>query len=32
MKALVLKRYGDAQHIEFADIPRPTIKPDEMLV
>lgn len=32
MKALVLKRYGGAQHIEFADIPRPTIKPDEMLV
>ncbi|KQZ28260.1 NADP-dependent oxidoreductase [Duganella sp. Root1480D1] len=32
MKALVLKRYGGAKHIEFADVPRPTIKPDEILV
>ncbi len=32
MKALVLKRYGGAEQIEFADIPRPTIKPDEILV
>lgn len=32
MKALILKRYGSADQIAFADIPRPTIKPDEMLV
>jgi NADPH:quinone reductase-like Zn-dependent oxidoreductase len=32
MKALVLKRYGGAKHIAFADLPRPTIKPDEILV
>jgi NADPH:quinone reductase-like Zn-dependent oxidoreductase len=32
MKALILKRYGKADQLEFADIPRPTIKPDEMLV
>jgi NADPH:quinone reductase-like Zn-dependent oxidoreductase len=32
MKALVFKRYGRADQIEFVDIPRPTIKPDEMLV
>lgn len=32
MKALVLKRYGGTDPIAFADIPRPTIKPDEMLV
>lgn len=32
MKALVLKRYGGAEHVEFADLPRPTIKPDEILV
>jgi len=32
MKALVLKRYGGAKNIEFADLPRPTIKPDEILV
>jgi len=32
MKALILKRYGSADQIEFADIPRPTIKPDEILV
>jgi len=32
MKALVLKRYGGAGQIEFADIPRPAIKPDEILV
>ncbi|KQV61496.1 NADP-dependent oxidoreductase [Duganella sp. Root336D2] len=32
MKALVLKRYGGAKHVEFADLPRPAIKPDEILV
>lgn len=32
MKALVLKRYGGSDQIEFADIPRPLIKPDEILV
>lgn len=32
MKALVLKRYGGADQIAFADIPRPTLKPDEILV
>jgi NADPH:quinone reductase-like Zn-dependent oxidoreductase len=32
MKALILKRYGKSDQIAFADIPRPTIKPDEMLV
>jgi len=32
MKALVLKRYGKSDQIEFADVPRPTIKPNEILV
>lgn len=32
MKALVLKRYGGARYVEFADLPRPIIKPDEILV
>ena len=32
MKALVLKRYGKSDQLEFADIPKPVIKPDEMLV
>lgn len=32
MKALVFKRYGGADQIAFSDIPRPTLKPDEMLV
>jgi NADPH:quinone reductase-like Zn-dependent oxidoreductase len=32
MKALILKRYGRADQVTFADIPRPTIKSDEMLV
>jgi len=32
MKALILKRYGKANQLAFADIPRPTIKPDEILV
>jgi len=32
MKALVLKRYGGLDHVTFADIPRPALKSDEMLV
>lgn len=32
MKALILKRYGGPGQIEFADVPRPTIKADEILV
>ena len=32
MKALILKRYGKSDQLEFADIPQPTIKPDEILV
>lgn len=32
MKALVFKHYGRADQIAFADIPRPTLKTDEMLV
>lgn len=32
MKALVLKRYGGSGQIEFADVVRPVIKPDEILV
>lgn len=32
MKALVLKRYGGAEPLDFADIPRPTIEPDEILI
>lgn len=32
MKALVFNRYGRADQIAFADVPRPTLKPDEMLV
>lgn len=32
MKALVLKRYGGLDHVAFADIPRPALKPDEILV
>nr|WP_294839216.1 NADP-dependent oxidoreductase [uncultured Methylotenera sp.] len=32
MKALILKRYGKSDQLDFANIPRPTIKPDEMLV
>ncbi len=32
MKALILKRYGKSDQLEFADIPRPKIKQDEMLV
>jgi NADPH:quinone reductase-like Zn-dependent oxidoreductase len=32
MKALVLKRYGGLDQVAFADIPRPAIKSDEILV
>jgi len=32
MKALIFKRYGQPAQIQFADIPRPTLKPDEILV
>ncbi len=32
MKALVLKRYGGADALAFAELPRPAIKADEMLV
>ena len=32
MKALILKKYGGPEQIVFADIPEPTLKPDEILV
>jgi len=32
MQALVLTRYGKSPQIAFLDLPRPTIKPDEILV
>jgi NADPH:quinone reductase-like Zn-dependent oxidoreductase len=32
MKALILTRYGKGDQVEFADIPRPILKPDELLV
>lgn len=32
MKALVLKHYGGLDQVAFADIPRPVLKPDEILV
>jgi NADPH:quinone reductase-like Zn-dependent oxidoreductase len=32
MKALVLQRYGGLDHVAFADIARPALKPDEILV
>src|SRR5947208_17017921 len=32
MKALVLKRYCGLDQVAFADIPRPALKPDEILV
>jgi NADPH:quinone reductase-like Zn-dependent oxidoreductase len=32
MKALVLKSYGGAKALEVTEIPRPAIKPDEILV
>lgn len=32
MKALVLNRYGKGDNVMFADVPRPTPKPNEILV
>lgn len=32
MKALILKSYGGLDKVEFAEVPRPAIKPDEILV
>jgi len=32
MKALILKRYSKSKQLVFADIPRPMILPDEILV
>ena len=32
MKAVVLQRYGKSNQLRFADVPRPSIKPDEILV
>jgi NADPH:quinone reductase-like Zn-dependent oxidoreductase len=32
MKALTFQRYGKSPEIGFADVPRPTLKPNEMLV
>jgi NADPH:quinone reductase-like Zn-dependent oxidoreductase len=32
MKALILKRYCGPKQLVFAEIPRPTLKPDEILV
>ena len=32
MKALTFKRYGKSPEIGFADVPRPKLKPDELLV
>jgi NADPH:quinone reductase-like Zn-dependent oxidoreductase len=32
MKALTFKRYGRSPGIGFADVPRPALKPDELLV
>ncbi|WP_042875696.1 NADP-dependent oxidoreductase [Cupriavidus necator] len=32
MQALTFKRYGRSPEIEFADVPRPTLKADELLV
>jgi len=32
MKALILKRYGKSNQHAFTDIPKPNIKPDEILV
>src|SRR5216110_737602 len=32
MKALVLKRYGGLDQVAFADVSRPALKPDEILV
>jgi NADPH:quinone reductase-like Zn-dependent oxidoreductase len=32
MRALVFKRYGGSDQVAFADIPRPVLEPDEILV
>lgn len=32
MKALTFKRYGKSPEIGFSEVPRPTLKPDELLV
>ena len=32
MKALVFKNYGKSDQIAFADLPRPALQPDEILV
>jgi len=32
MKALVFNRYGKSDNVAFADLPRPALKPDEILV
>lgn len=32
MKALILKKYGGPDQVVFADIPKPALKPDEILV
>jgi NADPH:quinone reductase-like Zn-dependent oxidoreductase len=32
LKALTFKRYGKSPEIGFADVPRPVLKPDELLV
>lgn len=32
MKALILERYGKSNQLAFANLPRPSIKPDEILV
>jgi NADPH:quinone reductase-like Zn-dependent oxidoreductase len=32
MKALILEKYGKSNQLRFAEIPRPNIKPDEILV
>lgn len=32
MKALVFKKYGKSDNVAFADIPRPALQPDEILV
>ena len=32
MKALIFKKYGKSNVIHFADVPRPSLKPDEILV
>lgn len=32
MKALLFRKYGKSDQIQFANVPRPALKPDEMLV